>query len=98
MTSSLMAAPFEFAADMVPEPRLRGCVGNVVEVGESAEFLERKRPVQATVPVEGPIQPGVGDDAPVPSDLRAGELVKRRRAVGEQHVVPPGGLNQLVDR
>ena len=32
---------FEFAADMVPEFLLPGCVRNVVEVGESAEFLER---------------------------------------------------------
>ena len=40
MTSSFMAAPFEFAADMIPESRRRGCVRNVVKVGESAEFLE----------------------------------------------------------
>ena len=32
---------FEFAADMIPKSRRRGCVRNVVKVGESAEFLER---------------------------------------------------------
>jgi len=35
-----MAEPFEFATDMIPESRRRGCVRNVVEVGEPAEFLE----------------------------------------------------------
>jgi hypothetical protein len=35
-----MAAPFEFAVDIIPESRRWGCVRNVIEIGESAEFLE----------------------------------------------------------
>src|SRR6478672_8117337 len=98
MTSSFMAAPFEFAANMVPEPCRRGGVRNLVEVGESAEFVEGESPVQSTGLIEGPIQSGVGNDTPVPADLRAGKLVEGRRAIGEQHVVPAWIFIQLIDR
>src|SRR3954469_2829428 len=64
MTSSLMAAPLEFAADMIAESHCRGFVRDIVHVGELTEFLERQGPVQSTVPIEDPIQAGVGDDTP----------------------------------
>jgi len=35
-----MSAPFQFAADVIPEPVLRGAVGDVVEPSGLPEFLK----------------------------------------------------------
>jgi hypothetical protein len=44
--SSSMAPPFKLATDMIPKPVLRGSVGDIVQVGESAEIDKRQRAVQ----------------------------------------------------
>jgi hypothetical protein len=49
MMSSLMAAPFKFAADMIPKPVFGGTVRDRVETRDSSQFLEWKSPVQPTV-------------------------------------------------
>ena len=57
MMSSLMAAPFEFAADVVPEPVVRGRVRNLVEVRDPAKFGKGQGAVQPAGLIEGPVQP-----------------------------------------
>src|SRR5262245_59249379 len=96
--SSLMAAPFEFAADVVPEPVLGGAVGDLVETRRPPEFREGQGPVQSAVLVEGLVEPGVGEHPPVAAEPPAGQPVERRGAVRAQPVVPAGRLGQAVDR
>jgi hypothetical protein len=93
-----MAAPFEFAADVVPEPGFGGAVRDVVEIRGPAEFREGQRRVQPAGLVEGPVQTAVGEHPPVEPAPAVGQLVERRGAVGAQAVVPAGPLVQAVDR
>ena len=96
--SSLMAAPFEFAADVIPESVLGGAVRDVVEIGDPAEFREGQSAVQSTVLVEGPVQPAVGEHAPVAAAPAVRQPVERRGAIRAQAVVPARRLVQAVDR
>src|SRR4029077_15404505 len=96
--SSVMAAPFEFATDVIPEPLFRGLVRDVVKISTSAEFGERYGGVQPAGFIEGPIQTAVGNDAPVATALPTGKLVKGRCAIRAYGVVPAGRLVQSIDR
>src|SRR5438067_568854 len=97
MISSLMATPFLFAADVIPEPVLGGAVRGLVEMSCPPEFVERQRPVEPAVLVEGLVQTAVGEYAPVPAEPAAGQAVKRRGAVRAHAVVPAGRATQAVD-
>jgi len=52
----VMAAPFQFAADVVSEPVHGGIVRNIVEVARSAAVPEGQCPVQPAGGVERPVQ------------------------------------------
>ena len=90
-----MAAPFEFATDVISESLLGGRVRDVVKISDSAEFREGQRPVQSAGSIEGPIQTAVGNDAPVAAALPAGKLVEGRCAIRAHGVVPARLLVQV---
>src|SRR6516162_7737475 len=97
MMSSFMAAPFKFAANMIPESLLGGAVGDVVEISQSAKFGERQRLVQPAGFVEGVVQKAVRQHAPVQAPPAVGQLVERRSAVSVHAMVPAGLIVQAID-
>src|SRR5687768_17446065 len=97
MMSLLMAAPFQFTANVIPEPVPGGAVRDLADIRAPPEFGKGQSPIQSTVLVECLVQPSIGDHAPIAADPAAGQSVERRGAVRAQAVIPARRLVQVMD-